>query len=75
MTESDVYYKVIWTRERKLSVACMQWFDEDGYNEASTTKFESELAAVEYALKLAKEHEIETDIDFEMPYPILDGTT
>ena len=71
MTEDEPYYKIIWTKERRLKVVEMQWFDEADYRLASERKFEHEIAALAYMKKLASEHDVECDL--KDSFPLLDS--
>lgn len=56
MCENEVYYKLYLTRDQRVTVVCMQWFDESGYNpvkffrgeDGDPVTFETEEEAVVY---------------------------
>lgn len=56
MCDNEIYYKLYLTRDQKVTVVCMQWFDEAGYNpvkfvigeDGDPVMFETENKAVAY---------------------------
>lgn len=58
--DSDVYYMIVYPcgDRSRLTVATVQWFDENDYDLASHQKFADEAGAVEYARELSAKHSI-----------------
>jgi len=56
MCDNDVYYKLYLDRDRKITVVCMQWFDEPDYDpnkffvrgDGSVITFKTEEEAIAY---------------------------
>ena len=66
----DIYYMIVYPRGNKtsLSVATVQWFDENDYALASHKKFIDEKEAIHYCSYLAAKN----GLAFECQYKILD---